>query len=264
MPTTCFSVIIAGGKGTRFWPLSRARSAQTTCSRSSSPKSLIAETVERVDFLSGSRQTLVVTVADQLDADSARIEKPAENQFPRRAPGQEHRPLYRPGGPRSGPARARSDHDRSSRRSLGWRLRGVSPHALMQPSPGKAARSIDHYRHPTGVSGNRLWLYHPGQGARGRKLRAPVCRKPLYRKAVAAGGAPAVAPARTLEQRHFCLEGRHRARSPGALPAGHRGGIRHRSNAPRPENRWPIPLPNFARSSRASTKICRISQSTTP
>jgi len=66
MPTTCFSVIIAGGKGTRFWPLSRARRPKQLL-KIVGPKSLIAATVERVDFLSGSRQTLVVTVADQLD-----------------------------------------------------------------------------------------------------------------------------------------------------------------------------------------------------
>jgi mannose-1-phosphate guanylyltransferase len=67
MPTTSFSVIIAGGKGTRFWPLSRARRPKQLL-KIIGTKSLIAATAERVAPLSGSARTLVVTIADQLDA----------------------------------------------------------------------------------------------------------------------------------------------------------------------------------------------------
>ena len=67
MPTTCFSVIIAGGKGTRFWPLSRTRRPKQLL-KIIGPKSLIVATAERVAPLSGSSRTLVVTIADQLDA----------------------------------------------------------------------------------------------------------------------------------------------------------------------------------------------------
>lgn len=61
----CLSVIIAGGKGTRFWPLSRARRPKQLL-KILSGKSLIEETVERVAPLSGRNGTLIVTVADQL------------------------------------------------------------------------------------------------------------------------------------------------------------------------------------------------------
>ena len=67
MPKNCFSVIIAGGKGTRFWPLSRARRPKQLL-KIISRKSLIEETAQRVYPLSGRKQTLVVTIADQIDA----------------------------------------------------------------------------------------------------------------------------------------------------------------------------------------------------
>jgi mannose-1-phosphate guanylyltransferase len=62
----CFSVIIAGGKGTRFWPLSRARRPKQLLKITGTRKSLIEESAERVYPLSGRKQTLVVTVADQV------------------------------------------------------------------------------------------------------------------------------------------------------------------------------------------------------
>lgn len=67
MRTDCFSVIIAGGKGTRFWPLSRARRPKQLL-KIMGRKSLIAQTAERVYPLGGRKQTLIVTLADQLDA----------------------------------------------------------------------------------------------------------------------------------------------------------------------------------------------------
>src|SRR6185436_3147348 len=59
MSTQCFSVIIAGGKGTRFWPLSRAKRPKQLL-KIISQKSLIVETAERVYPISGRGQTLVV------------------------------------------------------------------------------------------------------------------------------------------------------------------------------------------------------------
>ena len=47
MVKNCFNVIIAGGKGTRFWPLSRAQRPKQFL-KILSRKSLIDETVERV------------------------------------------------------------------------------------------------------------------------------------------------------------------------------------------------------------------------
>ncbi len=66
MKNHCYSVIIAGGKGTRFWPLSRARRPKQLL-RLFGSKSLIRETFDRVRPFSGQHQTLVVTVAEQLN-----------------------------------------------------------------------------------------------------------------------------------------------------------------------------------------------------
>jgi len=65
MKRACFSVIMAGGKGTRFWPLSRSQRPKQLL-KILSPKTLIRETADRVLPLSGATQTLVVTVAEQL------------------------------------------------------------------------------------------------------------------------------------------------------------------------------------------------------
>jgi len=67
MKTNCYSVIIAGGKGTRFWPLSRAQRPKQLL-KILSRKSLIDETFARVIALGGRERTLVVTVAEQAGA----------------------------------------------------------------------------------------------------------------------------------------------------------------------------------------------------
>jgi mannose-1-phosphate guanylyltransferase len=67
MKTNCYSVIIAGGKGTRFWPLSRAQRPKQLL-KILSRKSLIDETAARVIALGGRERTLVVTVAEQAGA----------------------------------------------------------------------------------------------------------------------------------------------------------------------------------------------------
>jgi mannose-1-phosphate guanylyltransferase len=62
-----YSVIIAGGRGTRFWPLSRSRKPKQLL-KLFGPKTLLNETADRVLALGGSHQTLIVTVAEQLNA----------------------------------------------------------------------------------------------------------------------------------------------------------------------------------------------------
>jgi mannose-1-phosphate guanylyltransferase len=65
MNNECFSVILAGGKGTRFWPLSRSQRPKQLL-KILSRRSLIRETADRVLPLSGRSRTLVVTVAEQM------------------------------------------------------------------------------------------------------------------------------------------------------------------------------------------------------
>jgi mannose-1-phosphate guanylyltransferase len=80
MPTNCFSVIIAGGKGTRFWPLSRAHRPKQLL-HIISKKSLIEETAQRIYALSGPEQTLVVTIADQVSALRRELRDLPKNNF---------------------------------------------------------------------------------------------------------------------------------------------------------------------------------------
>lgn len=54
-----FAVILAGGSGTRFWPLSREKKPKQFLALTSE-RSLIAETAARVDSLCGAAKTLVV------------------------------------------------------------------------------------------------------------------------------------------------------------------------------------------------------------
>lgn len=67
MRSKCYSVIIAGGKGTRFWPLSRSHRPKQLL-KILGRRSLISETASRVLSISGRKQTLVVTLAEQLSA----------------------------------------------------------------------------------------------------------------------------------------------------------------------------------------------------
>lgn len=80
MAKNCFSVIIAGGKGTRFWPLSRARRPKQLL-KIISRKSLLQETAERVYPLAGRDQTLVVTIADQVAALRRELKNLPKNNF---------------------------------------------------------------------------------------------------------------------------------------------------------------------------------------
>jgi mannose-1-phosphate guanylyltransferase len=67
MKAARYAVIIAGGKGTRFWPLSRA-SRPKQILKIASRKSLIRETFDRIAPLTGRKNALVVTVKDHAGA----------------------------------------------------------------------------------------------------------------------------------------------------------------------------------------------------
>ncbi|PWT86010.1 MAG: mannose-1-phosphate guanylyltransferase [Acidobacteria bacterium] len=67
MSRQTYSVIMAGGRGTRFWPLSRSQRPKQLL-KLLSRKSLIDETAARVLPISGRDRTLIVTVTEQLYA----------------------------------------------------------------------------------------------------------------------------------------------------------------------------------------------------
>ena len=62
-----YPVIVAGGRGTRFWPLSRKRMAKQLLPLNSR-KSMIQETVERLRPLAGTKQFWIITNGDLRDA----------------------------------------------------------------------------------------------------------------------------------------------------------------------------------------------------
>ena len=61
MKRNLYAVVMAGGKGTRFWPLSRPQRPKQLL-KLLSAKSLLRETVDRVAPIFGHRNTLIVTV----------------------------------------------------------------------------------------------------------------------------------------------------------------------------------------------------------
>jgi mannose-1-phosphate guanylyltransferase len=67
MQPKCYSVIIAGGRGTRFWPLSRSQRPKQLL-KILGRRSLISETASRVLSISGRKQILVITLAEQRNA----------------------------------------------------------------------------------------------------------------------------------------------------------------------------------------------------
>jgi len=67
MKTPLYAVIMAGGRGARFWPLSRAHRPKQLLSLLS-PKTLVRETVDRVLPIFGPENLIIVTVAEHFDA----------------------------------------------------------------------------------------------------------------------------------------------------------------------------------------------------
>ena len=87
-----YPVILAGGRGTRFWPLSRKRRAKQLLPLNSD-KSMIQETVQRLLPLAGSDKFWIITNADLRD--------PILQQVPDLMPGQV---LAEPAGRNTAPA----------------------------------------------------------------------------------------------------------------------------------------------------------------
>lgn len=76
---TLFAVVMAGGAGTRFWPLSRRRRPKQLLPLLEG-RSLLAATVDRLAPLVPSERTWIVTVADVAEAVRAEVPQiPADN-----------------------------------------------------------------------------------------------------------------------------------------------------------------------------------------
>lgn len=73
-----FALILAGGSGTRFWPLSRHRKPKQLLALFDD-ETLIEKTISRLDGLVPRENILILTNADQVDALRAVVDLPAEN-----------------------------------------------------------------------------------------------------------------------------------------------------------------------------------------
>lgn len=69
------AVILAGGSGTRFWPVSRAKRPKQFLSISSSGESLLRATARRIEGLVGKDRVMVVT--NELHAEQVKVEVPS-------------------------------------------------------------------------------------------------------------------------------------------------------------------------------------------
>jgi mannose-1-phosphate guanylyltransferase len=69
----CVGVIMAGGSGTRFWPLSRTNFPKQFLPLAGGDRSLIQATADRIEPLTGMHGVLVVTAAHQADAVVAQL-----------------------------------------------------------------------------------------------------------------------------------------------------------------------------------------------
>ncbi len=75
-----YPVILAGGRGTRFWPLSRKRMAKQLLPLNSR-KSMIQETVERLEPLAKTRQFWIITNEDLRGEIAKQLKKLSKNQI---------------------------------------------------------------------------------------------------------------------------------------------------------------------------------------
>lgn len=79
MSSTLYAVVMAGGRGTRFWPLSR-RALPKQCLSLDGGPTLIQRTLRRLHPLVPPDRVLVVTGPDMVDAVRAQLpELPPEN-----------------------------------------------------------------------------------------------------------------------------------------------------------------------------------------
>ncbi len=79
MSSTLYAVVMAGGRGTRFWPLSR-RALPKQCLSLDGGPTLIQQTIRRLHPLVPPERILVVTGPEMVDAVRAQLpELPAEN-----------------------------------------------------------------------------------------------------------------------------------------------------------------------------------------
>ncbi len=90
MPNSLYALILAGGSGERFWPLSR-RARPKQLLRLVSDKTLLEETVARLDGLVPPERILILTNVDQEAAVRELLPQISEGKYRGRAGETRHR-----------------------------------------------------------------------------------------------------------------------------------------------------------------------------
>src|SRR5947209_10254619 len=80
MPSNFYPVILAGGRGTRFWPLSRKRRAKQLLALDGK-QTMIQQTVARLELLTDKKNFWVVTNKDLHEAIARQIPKVPRKQI---------------------------------------------------------------------------------------------------------------------------------------------------------------------------------------
>ena len=120
-----FAVIMAGGRGTRFWPRSRKRRPKQLLNIIGE-KTILEQTVDRIRPLCGWDRILVVTEVEQAPLIRELFPQLPGRSAIGRTPGEEHGPLHRPGGAFSWPNAIRRKPWSFCRRITISRMCGIS------------------------------------------------------------------------------------------------------------------------------------------
>ncbi len=166
-----YGLILAGGRGTRFWPRSRRAHAKQVL-RFLGDRSLIQQTVDRLASGDSARTHL-----DSHQRPPARRDRPPVARGPEAARSWPNPPSATPRRASDSRAhilaihRSRSRHGRLSRRSC-HRASPLAYLRLLRPAFQAAAqRRHRRARHPAALARNRLRLYRISQRRPGRLAR---------------------------------------------------------------------------------------------
>ena len=164
-----YAVIMAGGSGTRFWPLSRAATPKQLLPLAGGERTMIQATVERLDGLCAPEQVLVVTNQRLVDAIRRQLPQLPGESIVGEPCRRDTRAVHRLGGRHHSRRRPASDNAGHAFGPRDFAHRRVPAHVAAGSGPGGGAAHSDcHHRHSPHLSGRVVWLRGARPGA-GRK-----------------------------------------------------------------------------------------------
>ena len=196
-----WAVLLAGGSGTRFWPLSTPENPKQLLPLAGST-STAEESVERLTGLIPRERILVVTGAGAGRPPPAAA-RAAGGEHPGRAARRLHRSGAHLGHLRSPAPRSRGRGAVASRRLGGGRRGGLPPHRRHWRWHRAAARPPGDRRRGAVAARDRIRLHRARRAARRRRADGG----PLLREAGRRHRARPDGGGRAVEQRALCLDG---------------------------------------------------------